>query len=176
MRPVRSVMRKGTARGRAESQSGAASGTGDLQAGDAGDRVPGVLRGASSVRAHYGGRPACGGSAGFRSLSDGVRSAAENGLQGPAATDLRLLEDWFLVRMSLGRVSASVQEPAEALVELAEEIGQGVRSASVVHADETSWRVEKKRAWLWGAATERVTYYLIRRSRSQAVAKQLWGH
>ncbi len=79
------------------------------------------------------------------------------------------------MRMSLGQVSACVTEAAEALAGPYDEIGQEVRSASAVHADETSWRVEKKGAWLWVAATDRVTYYLIRRSRSQAVAKELLG-
>ena len=87
----------------------------------------------------------------------------------------RLLEEWFGVRMSLGQVFACVTEPAGALAEPYEEIGQEVRLAPVVHADETSWRVEQKGTWLWVAVTDKVTYYLIRRSRLQAVAKELLG-
>ena len=170
-----SALRKGTALGGAETESGAAPGNRDSEpeARTTEDRVYSVVC------------PRCG------DIVVGELPAEARRAFGPRLTPFvaqlkvvyrlslrqiqRLLEAWFGVRMSLGQVSARVTEAAEALAEPYEEIGQEVRSASTVHADETCWRVEKEGAWLWVAVTDNVTYYLIRRSRSQAVAKELLG-
>ena len=66
------------------------------------------------------------------------------------------------------RMAAAVADPVQDAMEW-------VRSAPVVHPDETSWRQAKKRAWLWTAATDAVAIFNIHRSRSQEAAKELLG-
>jgi transposase len=47
-----------------------------------------------------------------------------------------------------------------------------VRSADTVHADETGWREDKKRAWMWVFATSVVTWFVIARSRGRKVLEK----
>lgn len=44
-------------------------------------------------------------------------------------------------------------------------IGEQVKAAGVLHADETGWRVRGRTAWLWCFTTARATFYMIHRSR-----------
>ena len=50
-----------------------------------------------------------------------------------------------------------------------------IRAAPVVHPDETGWRQNKERAWLWTAATEDLVVFKIHRRRNQQAAKELLG-
>ena len=43
------------------------------------------------------------------------------------------------------------------------------------HADETSWTVDKKKAWLWVAVCGLVTVFIIRASRGADAAQELLG-
>lgn len=53
-----------------------------------------------------------------------------------------------------------------------EQIQQEALNSTVLHADETSWRVTGKTYWLWCFTTRDLTYYMIDRSRgSPALAK-----
>jgi transposase len=45
----------------------------------------------------------------------------------------------------------------------------------VAHLDETSWRQNGKRAWLWVAVTSMVTVFVMRCSRGSQVARELLG-
>lgn len=56
------------------------------------------------------------------------------------------------------------------------EIQEAIRDhAHVRHADETSWRVAGKTHWLWCFCTKREVYYVIDRSRSSKVVKEVLG-
>ena len=77
--------------------------------------------------------------------------------------------------VGLGSISA-VQDAVSAA--LAAPVGAAqthVQAQPVANADETSWREQTKRCWLWVATTALVTVFLLRRSRSSAVAKELLG-
>jgi transposase len=50
-----------------------------------------------------------------------------------------------------------------------------VRSSSVVHADETGWRIGILSAWLWVFANQEVTAYAIRDNRSSDVVVEILG-
>jgi transposase len=50
-----------------------------------------------------------------------------------------------------------------------------VQEQPVANADETRWREQAKRCWLWVATTALVTVFLVRHSRSSAMAKELLG-
>ncbi|WP_459874164.1 IS66 family transposase, partial [Endothiovibrio diazotrophicus] len=48
-------------------------------------------------------------------------------------------------------------------------------SAAVLHADETSWRVNGVTYWLWGFCTTSLCYFLIDPHRSSAVVARVLG-
>lgn len=48
-----------------------------------------------------------------------------------------------------------------------------VRHAAVVYADESGWKIAGLTAWLWAFVTERVTVYVIRRSRGFDVIEEI---
>ena len=50
-----------------------------------------------------------------------------------------------------------------------------VQEQPVANADETRWREQAKRCWLWMATTALVSVFLVRHSRSSAMAKELLG-
>src|SRR5687768_2727009 len=50
-----------------------------------------------------------------------------------------------------------------------------VQQAAVVNMDETGWRQEQQRAWLWTVVTSGLTVFQIDRSRGGAVVEALLG-
>lgn len=79
------------------------------------------------------------------------------------------------LRLSPSSVGAMERRMAAALAGAVAEARDWVRSAPVVHPDETGWRQAKQRAWLWTAATDEVVVFNIHRRRSQDAAKELLG-
>ncbi len=100
-------------------------------------------------------------------LSGGYRLSKRNVAQ--------ILENLFGVKVSLGSIANLEQATSKALADPVEELKEHVKEAEVVHADETSWRERRKRAWLWTAVTAFAAVFLIRRSRGSKVAKELLG-
>jgi transposase len=88
---------------------------------------------------------------------------------------VELCEDAFNLPISVGAVCAIEQDVAAALAGPVEEARAAVRDQPVVHVDETGWREDKQRAWLWVAVSAVATVFLIARSRSGRVARQLLG-
>ena len=81
----------------------------------------------------------------------------------------------FGLGVSPSSIIAMERRMAAAAADPVQDAMEWVRSAPVVHPDETSWRQAKKRAWLWTAATDAVAIFNIHRSRSQEAAKELLG-
>jgi transposase len=50
-----------------------------------------------------------------------------------------------------------------------------IRSSSVLHADETSWRLNGKTQWLWCYTNPRLAYYSIERNRGSPAVKKVLG-
>jgi transposase len=86
-----------------------------------------------------------------------------------------LLEDLFGIHMATGSVCRIERRMSAAIASATAAAGEHVRAAAVVHADETSWREAKSRAWLWVAATREVVVFLIQRRRDTEAAKNLLG-
>lgn len=63
------------------------------------------------------------------------------------------LDDLFGVPMSTGSVVASCERVSEALEPVYAEITQAVPTQPVVNVDETGWREESPRSWLWAFVT-----------------------
>jgi transposase len=87
----------------------------------------------------------------------------------------QLLEDLWAVRVSLGAVVRQEQAQSAALAPIVEEAQAAVQEAAVVNVDETGWREEQRRAWLWTAVTAELTVFLIDRSRGGTVVDALLG-
>lgn len=79
------------------------------------------------------------------------------------------------VDMALGSVANVEQRVSEALAAPVDEARAHVRQSDVVNADETSWTEDKRKAWLWVAATRLVTVFVIASSRGAKVAKEMLG-
>ena len=86
-----------------------------------------------------------------------------------------LLCDFLGVELSLGSVANVEQQVSAALEASVHEACEYVRQAAVVNADETGWRENKTKAWLWVAVTALVTVFVIASRRSSKVAKELLG-
>jgi transposase len=77
--------------------------------------------------------------------------------------------------MSTGAVAKTQDPVSRALAAPFEEALAHARGSDRAHADETGWRQDKKKAWLWVAVTALVTVFLVRVRRNAAVAKELLG-
>ena len=86
-----------------------------------------------------------------------------------------LLSDFLGVELCLGSVANVEQQVSVVLAGPFEEARAHIKAAPVVHADETSWRENKAKAWLWVAATPLVSVFLVATARSGKVAKELLG-
>ena len=87
----------------------------------------------------------------------------------------QILADLYGVKVALGSVVNLERRVSEVLADRVEELRESVRRSVVVHADETSWRIGGRKAWLWAAVTAFAAVFLIRKSRAQKVAKELLG-
>jgi transposase len=86
-----------------------------------------------------------------------------------------VLTEVLHVPMSVGMVAKTQDQVSRALAAPFQEAFDQVHRSDRVHADETSWPEDKKRAWLWVAVTSLVTVFLVRASRGAKVAKELLG-
>lgn len=76
------------------------------------------------------------------------------------------------MKLSCGGLLKMWQRLQETLLPWYEQIKTDALHSSVLHADETSWRVSGKTHWLWAFANNDVTYYMIDKSRGEpALAK-----
>ena len=87
----------------------------------------------------------------------------------------QLLRDLWQVRVSLGAVLRQEQAQSAALEPMVEEARAAVQQAAVVNMDETGWRQEQRRAWLWTVVTPSLTVFVIAPSRGGAVVDELLG-
>jgi transposase len=87
----------------------------------------------------------------------------------------QLLQDLWAVRISLGAVVRQEQAQSAALAPIVEQAQAVVQQAPVVNLDETGWRQDKRRAWLWTVVTAELTVFWIDRSRGGAAIDALLG-
>ena len=77
--------------------------------------------------------------------------------------------------ISTGMISKLERRSALALAAPCRELAESVHRAEVVNVDETGWREQGRRAWLWAATTESATVFPIAANRSAEVARGLLG-
>jgi transposase len=87
----------------------------------------------------------------------------------------QLLQDLWEVRVSLGAVVCQEQAQSAALAPVVAEAQAAVQQAAVVNMDETGWRQEQQRAWLWVVVTAELTVFRIDCSRGGAAVAALLG-
>lgn len=85
------------------------------------------------------------------------------------------LQEVLQIPMALGSVSRSEALISESLAAPYEEAHEAAKQAPWANVDETSWRENKHRAWLWVMATALVTVFMVHRNRSTEAAQKLMG-
>lgn len=86
-----------------------------------------------------------------------------------------LLSDGFGIEMAVGTVSQLEQTPSQALADPVDAALTYVREQKAKNVDETGWRQQRRRAWLWTAVTPFVSVFTIHFSRGSKVVRQLLG-
>jgi transposase len=87
----------------------------------------------------------------------------------------QLTGDLFGLSISTGMISKLERQSAQALEAPYNELAAAAHHAEVVNVDETSWRQERGKAWLWATVTAMTTVFTIARHRSAEVAKAVLG-
>jgi transposase len=87
----------------------------------------------------------------------------------------QIVGDLFGLRISTGMVSKLERQAAAALEAPYNELAASVHQAAVVNVDETSWRENRRKVWLWATVTKLVTVFTIAAHRSRDVAMALLG-
>jgi transposase len=87
----------------------------------------------------------------------------------------QLVGDLFGLTISTGMISKLERRSAAALAEPYQQLADSVHQAEVVNIDETGWREDRRKAWLWVAVTAMATVFIIARNRSARVAQGLLG-
>lgn len=77
--------------------------------------------------------------------------------------------------ITAGGLTQAWKNLAASLEPLYEAIGQKVRNAAVLHADETGWRINGNTHWLWCFATKTLCYYVIDKTRGSPLIKRVLG-
>jgi transposase len=83
--------------------------------------------------------------------------------------------DLFGLSISTGMISKLERRGGEILEAPYNELAVSVHAAAAVNIDETSWRQDRKKAWLWVAVTPLATVFTIARGRGADVARALLG-
>lgn len=91
----------------------------------------------------------------------------------PFAKICEQLSFLYGISVSVGSLAHMVKKAREFLGHDYEKVLQEVRGSPVIHADETSWRVEGQTYWCWTAATNEATVYRIDDSRGKGIAQKL---
>jgi transposase len=87
----------------------------------------------------------------------------------------QLASDLFGLSISTGMISKLERQSAQALEAPYNQLAAAVHTAEVIHADETSWREDRGKAWLWATVAGLITVFTIARNRNARVAKAVLG-
>ena len=86
-----------------------------------------------------------------------------------------LFEDMAGLKVSPGGISQALIRISQWLGVEKDEIMAAIRGSPQVHADETGWRLDGKKSWVWAFVNKRLAYYHVDRSRGRKVIKEILG-
>ena len=87
-----------------------------------------------------------------------------------------LLDTLLGLKISVGSISMNEERVSKALDGTYKEIQDTARDRPVAkHADETGWRLQGQRYWVWLLTTEKEAYFRLDQSRSKEAASKLLG-
>ena len=86
-----------------------------------------------------------------------------------------LFQELAGLTVSAGGISQALARVSQWLGVEKQQLLLAIRGSPQVHADETGWRLDGKKSWLWALVNERLAYYYIDRSRGRKVLKELLG-
>lgn len=87
----------------------------------------------------------------------------------------QMLEETMGIRISVGCTQSSWEQVSEAVKEPCEELGRQLPREPVLNSDETGWRQNGGKRWIWALVAHRFTFYLVAKSRSAGVLELLLG-
>ncbi len=85
------------------------------------------------------------------------------------------LQDLYGFRISEGEIAQKLQEAEKLFGKEYEAICEFIKQATIVHADETGWRMDGENWWLWVFLTDNGVRYVIEDSRGKGVAENALG-
>jgi len=86
-----------------------------------------------------------------------------------------LFEDMANLKVSPGGLSQALVRISQWLGVEKDQILEAIRGSPQVHADETGWRLDGKKSWVWAFVNKRLAYYHVDRSRGRKVLKEILG-
>jgi transposase len=86
-----------------------------------------------------------------------------------------LFQDMAGLTVSPGGISQALARISHWLGVEKYQLLEAIRRSPKLHVDETGWRLDGKKSWVWVLANERLAYYHVDRSRSRKVLKELLG-
>jgi len=86
-----------------------------------------------------------------------------------------LMQDLFKESLADGSIDALLSRVSDKLADEYEQLRKQLRKEEVLGADETGWRVDGARAWLWAFQNEGISYYTIEDNRSSKVPQAVLG-
>lgn len=86
-----------------------------------------------------------------------------------------LLENVLATPIGLGTTQKAVEETSTALQISCQEIEQQLRHEPVLNGDETGWRSDGAKRWLWVLVARGFVFFMVAKSRSSEVLYQLLG-
>ena len=81
----------------------------------------------------------------------------------------------FGLRVSVGQLVALVRGVAERGKAAVLELKQQIRGSPVVNGDETTWRENGQNGYVWSFSTDRLRYFVYRKSRAASVVTEVLG-
>lgn len=85
------------------------------------------------------------------------------------------LQDFFSHSLSTAGLSRHLIRVSKIMLPVYEQIQEDIKSAKVLHADETGWRVKGDNWWLWVFGSIDTAYYTIDSSRGKDVVCRVMG-
>jgi len=86
-----------------------------------------------------------------------------------------LFQELAGLTVSPGGISQALARLSQWLGVEKEQLLEAIRGSPQLHVDETGWRVDGKKSWVWALANKYLAYYHVDRSRARKVLKMLLG-